>query len=275
MRKHSITIAMSIRNKNDCLGNTLFSIKNQDTKYKYNLCFFDDGSKVSPEPIIKKYFKPNLYRLKVKKNSVSFENFYRELNKFIPSETSILILQSADIIWRDRKCLDKLVEPFFGKNGSINDIITIPMKIKNYDINPYLHEGTKFYDGLNKDLNNLLGRGHDQNPKYMFLGAMKRDTFSSILNCKAWNSDAVCDIIMRDTITKNLRVPIRTIDTSVVHQRHIKIDHKCSSIDICSHPCAPRRSAILNGVKYPRVKGFYDWNAKKWKKYNNNKVKYK
>ena len=267
LTKAEVTIGMSLHNKNDSLDNVLSSIKKQRTNYKYNLCFLDDASKVDPTSIIEKYFDKDQYTIKRYINSIGFENIPLKLSAAMPESTKIMIFQSSDTIWGCDNMLNNLLAPFAfsGSRWEKKNIITIPNKLKNYDIDPELYKSENFYIDLGFATNtkNLLARGHDQNKKYLFLGALNIDIFRSLLNVKKWNSDAVCDEIMKDAI-EYLNIPFIEVEGLAIHQRHVNIAHNCSAINICTNPCVPRRRMIKEGITFPHKRGWYNYITKRW-----------
>jgi len=273
MNNSDITICMALHNKNECLENTLFSIKNQKTSYSYNMCFFDDASKTDPLPIIKKYFTNTEFLIKRSKSPVGFELLYGQYLNFLPKETKLLILQSCDVIWGDENLLDRLVQAMTCKDkpGSYKKAVCVPKKIDNYQVPvDFYKNGDVFYKSLGGPSDKSLW-GHSQRTSYLFLGAMRRVDFEKTLSEKMYHSNGVCDLVVKDTLFGKFKVPLITTNGTVIHQRHPGYVYECASINQCTHPCKTRRSMISNGIRFPFYKGIYNRKLKKWENFPTNK----
>lgn len=262
--KIKITIAMALHNKNDCLDNTLLSIKKQKNleDIEYNLVFIDDASVTDPQPIIQRHFSEEKYKLYRNEEPYGFEKLRGQMLNFLSDDVENIVFQSCDVIWYDENLLFKMALAI--KNESLQGKVLVPGKILNLSIPTELYKQEQDFFPLlsNLTLDKSL-YGEHKKPSYGYLKLLKKSDLKKVLDTRMFNSDGACDMVLREQYPK-ANIEMVLMDSVVIHQKHAATIYACTSINQCTHPCPIRRQMIKKGLKFPFYIGYYNSRNGRW-----------
>jgi len=256
-----VVIMMALQNKNDCLENTLFSIKQQTGNITPHLCILDDASIDDPLPIIHKYFPKEQITFFRNTNPIGFEKIRGQMLTKLEDDVDYVIWQSCDVIWNHPQMLKTILD-IAEKNKK--EYIYVP-KIINFRVpeNSY-KQGNNFYPYLKNLSQDKSLYGEPKKSSYSYLGLISAATFRKAVKAKTFNSDGVCDLTL-SYIFPNLGVQFVEVQSiTAIHQTHRAAIYACSSINECTHRCPIRRRMISKGMKFPFDIGYYDSTTKRW-----------
>ena len=252
-----ITILMALHNKDDALGNVLFSISRQKTNHDYSFCFLDDMSKNNPLPLIHSFFDKKDVAYK-RRPTGGFQFIPRLMAQMVPEDAEYVVYQSSDVVWYDPSLMHKMVDALEKNEKSI----VIP-DLDNFEINPGIYKDPEnFYKNILIAKGNLDGWGDVKSPRYLYLCAMRKDDFLNMSDVRN-NESFACDIILRDRIDSDNYEFILIPKPCAIHQRHENIVYQCTSADQCSLSCVQKEWAAKK-VNFPFSMGTYNYHRRKY-----------
>lgn len=257
-----IVIMMAIQNKNGCLENTLFSIKQQVSDITPHLCILDDASDEDPLPIIQKYFSAEQVTFFKNTEPVGFEKIRKQMLGKLKEKADYIIWQSCDVIWNHPQLLNTLLSQAAKDK---KDHIYVP-RILNFRVpEDSYKQGDNFYPYLKRLSEDKSLYGEPKKSSYSYLGLIKADIFRHAVEARTFGSDGVCDLTLSH-IFPSLGVKFAEIKSmTAIHQTHSAAIYECSSINECTHPCPIRRRMIAKGMKFPFDIGYYNPSTRRWK----------
>tara|TARA_R110002020_G_scaffold103217_6_gene241612 strand:+ start:6225 stop:7046 length:822 start_codon:yes stop_codon:yes gene_type:complete len=266
MTQMKFAIAMAIHNKNECLANTLVSIKKQNKldDIAPHFVFIVDGCspEQDPLPIIEKVFPQRQFTLHRNEKSIGFQHLPAQMLELIGDDIDYAIFQSCDVIWYDPNLLLKIVA--HAEAGSLDQNVVIPSPVLNLAIPPEVHEDENgFLGAIAHLLTDKSLYGEPKKPAYGYLGAIKKENLKKVLDMRTYNSAGACDLVLKEHYGR-AGIGMQIIDAPVVHQKHAATIYECTSINECTHPCVIRRGMIKKGMKFPFEIGYYNSKTGRW-----------
>jgi len=256
------SILMSTYNKNECLSNTLYSISKQKTSFPFEVCIADDGSKIDPEPIIRKFLPDAKYK---KYEHIGFEFILSKgLTDLVDPTSDIVIIQSCDVLYSQPFIVEEICKSVKPNSISMAEVKCLPIKpdmFENFDnnINYYLNNWEilkgKYYSGSRREPNNELIPKHMRNKKidrkkyidyYFFLGAMfKKDLYRYV------HYDICdCDCVVNYNLKFHKIKPIYMDNLKGIHQLHKRNKYPgCSLLNTCKVVCRRKMAERPEGNK--------------------------
>lgn len=229
------SILMSHFNKNECLPNTLHSISKQKASFPFEVCIVDDGSKVDPGPVIKKFLPYAKYQ---RYDHIGFEKILSKgFTTLIDPQSEIVIIQSCDIVYTQPFIVEELCKNLKPHSIAMAEVKCLPIKLdmyKNFDveINNYLTNWNNikgaYYSGSKRPPN----KGYID--YIFFLAAMfKKDLYKYV------RYDVCdCDCVVNYNIKYHKIIPIFLDNLKGIHQLHKRNKYPgCSLLKTCNISC--------------------------------------
>jgi len=227
MRK--VAISFQTYNKNDVLSNVLYSIARQKHFFDLELCVIDDGSDVSPEPILKEFF-PNNYKFKkiTEKGPSGPDVVFGQALSLISDNVDVVILQSADVIHLADYTIEELVD-------NVDKKVPAFAQVSNAHVPNDMHldfdKGIKnIFDGW-KIVPPIRRSGYNCG-WYFFLGAILKKDMKTLGFGKP-----LCDVMLHQNLW-NQKFTINFLeDLKGIHITHPASWIPCSQMHTCSLEC--------------------------------------
>jgi|10_taG_2_1085330.scaffolds.fasta_scaffold03111_2 hypothetical protein len=250
----SVAIISAIKNKNECMRNTFFSIKNQKTTFDYKLFFLDDDSTEDPKPLIKHFFDEKQVIYKKNEKSVGITYVGKCLSEMLTDDIEYVIYQSVDVIWHNKNILQNMVEELKKR-----ECIVVP-RVFNMKVDPNMWQtGNKFYSTLGRSFFEVGSYMEPKDAQYLFLAGMRRKTFMEMIN----HNDYICDVWSKELLFREKKLPFVVLKGAAVHQAHEHIIFNCVNIKECKYRCC-RHPILEKGLKLPWNCGYYSKEGGDW-----------
>lgn len=233
-------IFMSIYNKNEPLPNVLYTISRQKTSFPFEVCIVDDGSDVSPEPIVRKFLPDVRFK---SLGRIGFVSAYGKSFDLVSDDVDVIVVQSAEVMYLQDDLIERLCLAVKSKRFTM-------AHVKNVEVDPFAY---KYFDDPNNGRAGLVSRweetggidvysGSDRpgGDWLLFLGAMRRED----LELTGFRTRA-CDIVMQHKMKEHGLTPIFMDDLKAIHQKHPPAHGwPCHLVDQCEYWCI-RKARML------------------------------
>ncbi|MCK9596709.1 glycosyltransferase family 2 protein [Candidatus Pacearchaeota archaeon] len=226
---------MPTYNKEKLLPYVLYSLTKQKTDFEYQLCIVDDNSTIDPESIIKSYF----HNVKYKRldQHYSFDTMMSFIVDFVPEDTDIIVMQSADVVYMSDNILQTLVDNCLPDQASFCTVANV-----NKELTEKANNVNNFYGWLK-----LVNEDWQINPptirsgkvaiqNYFFLGAIRKKDMELLDDIKRpW-----CDIMLHYNMAN---YGIKAIYPDNIYGAHLWHEPSlvmCQNMDHCNLVCKLR-----------------------------------
>lgn len=233
-------IFMSTYNKNESLANALYTISRQKTNFPFEVCIVDDGSDVSPEPIIRKFLPDAKYKAL---GRIGFVAAGGKSFDLVSDDVDVIVVQSAEVMYLQDDLVERLCLAVEPKKFTV-------AHVKNITVDSFMY---KYFDDLNNGRSGLLGQwegtsgidvysGSDRpgGDWLLFLGAMRREDLELV-----GFRNRCCDVVIQQKMKEHGLTPIFMDDLKAIHQKHPPAHGwPCRLVDQCPYWCL-RKGRLL------------------------------
>lgn len=225
-------LIISVHNKVDMLDNTFYALSLQKTSFPLEVCVIDDGSEVSPEPIIKKYL-PDIKFKRFEKN-IKFMDAHEECMNMVSDDVNTIMVMSSDMILIEDDAIEKLCKGVGERIFTIGEVYTKKIEPDMY----------KNWEKSSKELNiwkeNCSPYHHvfcgSKKPTrwYIFAGAFRRVDIELI------DFFGGCDIIQLSNLSNTPGFKVNIPMVTCIHQEHGSHTWPCGYENTCVFGCTRR-----------------------------------
>ncbi len=234
-----VSIFMPVYKKNYALPAVLYSLRLQKVDFEYQLCVIDDCCPEKPWTIIKEYF-PNAKYKRLDRHH-SFDTVMGFCFDFVPKETEIIIMMSADVVCSNENVLQTLYNNCLPNQAAFATVANASKQLTEAcsEIFFRLADTKEFYNWLslvNKDWNTTppqIRSGKTAYQDYFFLGAIRKEDMEVFDNIKKpW-----CDVMLHYNIANYGIKCFYPENTFGIHLWHEPTLLKCANMDTCNYIC--------------------------------------
>jgi len=226
-------ILLATYNKLECLPNTFYSIKRQETSFPVEVCIVDDRSDFpGPERFVQ-FFLPDAKYKRLEKH-VGTQFSQSKCLELISDDTDIVIIQSCDVMYLQDDLIEKLCEGVTDGKFAMAGVKNVSVPIDYWrDRETGIQQLNQEYEST-QGINIYSGTGRPSRDWLLFLGAMTvNDAYKIDFDFRC------CDVVVQQRIREEGLQPIFRDDLHAIHQLHPPAHRwPCSIVDSCEYWCS-------------------------------------